>query len=86
KAVTPTGGWTTENSIKGWKFTNDYGSVFFPATGYNDGYEAGVYGYYWSSSPERGDGAYSLYFLDGGAYVGPNVVLNKYSVRLVRAQ
>ena len=82
--VTPRGGWTTENGTNGWKFTTDYGSVFFPAAGFDGGGSAGVYGYYWSSSPDDDHDAYILCFNGGGAYVGPRGVYYKFSVRLVR--
>ena len=47
--------WTTvNNNVKGRKFTAANGSsLFLPASGYRDGtelYDAGEYGYYWSSS------------------------------------
>lgn len=83
-AVTPSGGWTTENGTNGWKFTNDKGSVFFPAAGVDGGKLVGNDGYYWASSPVVGL-AFLLYFHGGDAYVRPDDVLNfKSSVRLVR--
>jgi len=88
-AVTPSGGWTTENGTNGWKFTNDKGSVFFPAAGFvggDDAGSAGNEGNYWSSSPAGGSGdyAYFLFFDDGGAHVVSNYVYDGFSVRLVR--
>ncbi|MCQ2315107.1 MAG: DUF1566 domain-containing protein [Bacteroidales bacterium] len=63
--------WTTQNGVKGRKFTGPNGeSIFLPAAGYYDGGSlsyAGSYGYYWSSSldavsPYR---ACYLYFSSG---------------------
>jgi hypothetical protein len=66
--------WTTENGVKGGKFTskNNGASIFLPAAGYrNDSnlYIAGSCGYYWSSaqSPSDSDIAYCLYFYSGRA-------------------
>ena len=86
-AVTPSGGWTTENGTNGWKFTNDKGSVFFPAAGYYGGNGAGEVGLYWSSSPGNAHEAYKiLYFTteDDDAGVDQNAVNGEHSVRLVR--
>ncbi len=83
-AVTPSGGWTTENGTNGWKFTNDKGSVFFPAAGFDGGYSAGYEGYYWSSSPDVANTAYFLVFNDVDAGVNLTFVDYEYSVRLVR--
>lgn len=78
-AVTPNGGWTTENGTNGWKFTNDYGSVFFPAD------ESSSSGFYWSGT--GGDGKASLLAFDEDldiAIVGSDDDDIWYSVRLVR--
>ena len=60
--------WTTQNGVKGGKFTGpNGGSIFLPAAGYRwDGelYYVGPYGY-WSSTP---DGEYSAYRLDFTSY------------------
>lgn len=47
--------WTTQNGVKGYKVTSkkNNNSLFLPAAGYRDVsslYDAGSYGYYWSSS------------------------------------
>ncbi len=47
--------WTTENGVNGYKVTSksNGNSIFLPAAGdcyYSDLYDAGSYGYYWSSS------------------------------------
>ena len=47
--------WTTRNGVKGYKVTSktNGNSIFLPAAGYRDSsslYNAGSYGYYWSSS------------------------------------
>jgi len=85
RAVTPSGAWTTENGTNGWKFTNDKGSVFFPAAGYDGGLDAGSYGCFWSGEPYDGS-AYPLDFVvdEDNACVNPYDVNDKYSVRLVR--
>ena len=61
--------WTTQNGVKGYKVTSktNGNSIFLPATGerYDSGlYNAGFYGYYWSSSlsTSRSDYAYTLGF------------------------
>ena len=59
--------WTTVNSVAGRLFTSktNGNSIFFPAAGYYNGsshYNVGSSGYYWSSSFNSADNAYSLYF------------------------
>ena len=60
--------WTTINGKNGYKVTGPNGNnIFLPAAGVRDGfslYNAGVYGYYWSSSPYESydSGAYNLVF------------------------
>ena len=66
--------WTTQNGVKGYKVTGPNGnSIFLPAAGCRYGsslYDAGSYGYYWSSTPyDSNDYAYSLYFGSGFHYV-----------------
>jgi hypothetical protein len=68
---------------KGYTFSTDYGSVFFPAAGLRGGNNAGNGGYYWSSSPVYDDANF-LYFGDGEAHVNTYLVDSKFSVRLVR--
>jgi len=76
-------GLTTHNGMACKEFSNDYGSVFFPAAGDVGGYYAGSVGYYWSG--ESGDGgACFLNIFSGIAYVDYYDVSNEFSVRLVR--
>ena len=78
--------WTTQNGVNGHNVKGPNGnSIFLPAAGRRDWsslYEAGSFGYYWSSTPlERYDsGAYCLYFNSDGhdvyyfsRYGGPSV-------------
>ena len=65
--------WTTQNGVAGMRFTSkrNGNSIFFPAAGYRNGtstYDAGEYGFYWSSTPRESGTqyAYSLYFGSGG--------------------
>ena len=85
--------WTTQNGVKGRKFTASNGkSLFLPAAGYRNGSKlhfAGSRGYYWSSSIYTGhpDVAWLLRFLSDNVYM----ILNddrKYgqSVRAVRSE
>ena len=59
--------WTTVNGVKGGKFTSNIngGSIFLPAAGYRNAsglYNAGTYGYYWSSTQNPSStAAYGLY-------------------------
>ncbi len=73
----------THNGMACKEFTNDYGSVFFPAAGYG-GYFAGVYGSYWSGESGGDDGPWDLSFGSGYAGVRPLTVYSESSVRLVR--
>ena len=73
--------WTTQNGVKGCKLTGPNGNhIFLPAAGYRYGsslYYDGDDGYYWSSSPNDGNGgcfAHSLFFYDGGENAGWNDV------------
>ncbi|MBQ5404466.1 MAG: hypothetical protein IIU11_08910, partial [Bacteroidales bacterium] len=87
EGVTITKEWKSgEGVAAGYTFSTAYGSVFFPAAGYDGGDLAGDEGNYWSSSPDDDYNAYFLYFFDGGALVvvAPGSVYSKYSVRLVR--
>lgn len=78
--------WTTQNGVAGGKFTGpNGGTIFLPAAGSPWGgafYGAGVWGYYWSSTPYGPGSAYVLYFNSDGArwdYYG-----GRYYVRSVR--
>ena len=79
--------WVTYNGVNGRLFTGPNGnSVFLPAAGYRGGselYDAGSYGYYWSSSldTDSPNGAWRLYFYsdDYGVYIG-----NRYYGQSVR--
>ncbi|MBO5345387.1 MAG: hypothetical protein J6A44_00595 [Paludibacteraceae bacterium] len=59
--------WTTQNGVNGYKVTGPNGnSIFLPATGYmykGTLYDAGSYGYYWSSSLDT-DGPRGAYNVD----------------------
>ena len=77
---------TTENGTNGWKFSNDYGSVFFPAAGFNSGTDAGNEGVYWSGESYDDGKPCFLGISDGLADVRAydvDVDL-EFSVRLVR--
>ena len=78
------GTWKTQNSVKGREFSTDYGSVFFPAAGYNGGSRAGSYGNYWSGEPDGDGRAWALSFSSGVADVISGRVDYEFSVRLVR--
>ena len=60
--------WTQVNGVNGYKVTGPNGnSIFLPAAGYRYGsslYNAGEYGFYWSSTPyeSNSNSAYYLYF------------------------
>ncbi len=67
--------WTERRGVKGYKVTSkkNGNSIFLPAAGYrdNDGlYDAGDYGYCWSSSlfASNSSGAYYLYFYSSNVY------------------
>ena len=81
--------WTTQSGVNGLKVTGPNGnSIFLPAAGdrwYDDLYNAGNYGLYWSSSlyPSLDDGAYRLYFDSGGPDWDGNYRGDGQSVRAV---
>ncbi|MBQ5539485.1 MAG: hypothetical protein IIU03_04500, partial [Bacteroidales bacterium] len=81
--VTKSVKWDGSGTEHGVTFSTDYGSVFFPAAGCDDGNLAGDDGYYWSSSPVV-DRAFRLYFNYGDARVSQGDVDDECSVRLVR--
>ena len=66
--------WTTVNGVNGRIFTgSNGGSIFLPAAGYRwrgDPYDAGSYGYYWSSTQYPSYSYYAFYLLFGSGYVG----------------
>ena len=72
--------WTSQNGVNGCKVTSkrNGNSIFFPAAGYRDDsslYNAGSYGYYWSSSlyTDYPDYAHVLHFRsDDVDWVGRN--------------
>lgn len=73
----------------GYKVVGPNGnSISLPAAGIRicNGYVCGVgsYGYYWSSTPNGSDDAWSLNFISGGVYVDDGNRCNGQSVRLVQ--
>ena len=63
--------WSTQSGVNGCKVTSKVNgkSIFLPAAGYRRGtslYNAGSYGYYWSSTPNKSD-TYYAYFLVFGS-------------------
>ena len=85
--VNKSGKWDGTGTENGVTFSTDYGSVFFPAAGFNGGNYAayeGAEGYYWSGESYEGSDIYVLYFEAGYAGVDWRFAFNAYSVRLVR--
>lgn len=85
--------WTTQNGVNGRLFTGPNGnSIFLPAAGYrydSEIYDAGYYGYYWSSSlgTDLANYAWLLYFHSSGCYMRNNYYhFNGRSVRAVCTQ
>ena len=85
--------WTTVNGLSGRKFTGrgnySSNSVFLPANGdlgAGNFYGQGYYGNYWSSTPDGGNNAYSLYFNSSSQRVGSGSRYGGYSVRAVLAE
>ena len=81
--------WTTQNGVNGMKYTGPNGnSIFLPAAGCRGGsflFDAGYYGYYWSSSLIGG--SYRAYFLNvGGGGTGFGTRYTGSSVRPVCVQ
>lgn len=80
--------WTTQNGVKGRRFTASNGKcLFLPAAGYRSGSSldnAGDGGYYWSSSlyTDSPYNAWGLYFDSDNCYMGYS---NRYYGRSVRA-
>ena len=65
--------WTTQDGVNGYKVTSETNGnhIFLPAAGYRYGsslYNAGEYGYYWSSTPYEYDSrhAWGLFFYSSG--------------------
>jgi len=70
-----------------WSELETAGAVFLPAAGRRYGTVVdgvGSNGYYWSATPDGGDGAQGFYFGSGSSGVGPDHRYVGYSVRLVR--
>ena len=83
--------WTTQNGVKGRKFTSkkNGNSVFLPAAGRrwdSELYDAGSYGYYWSRSlyTDYPIYAWRLYFYSDVCYVDYDYRYHGFSVRPVR--
>ena len=80
--------WTTQNGVKGGKFTGpNGGTIFLPAAGYFWYGEldfVGSNGGYWSSTPYDESYGYALDFYSGSAYWGSSYRDNGLSVRPVR--
>lgn len=79
--------WTTQNGVNGFRVSaNNGNSIFLPAAGCRDGtdlYDAGSYGYYWSSSLDTfSDCAYGVYFNSSSKYRSYN--FNRYYGQSVR--
>lgn len=67
--------WTTQNGVQGGQFTGpNGGTIFLPSAGnrYRNGElsNVGSWGYYWSSTHQVNNVAYSLQFDSRGAYRG----------------
>ena len=67
--------WTTQNGVKGYKVTSKVNgnSIFLPAAGYRNYdnlYNAGSYGLYWSSSLDTGFSNYAYYVYFDSSSVG----------------
>ena len=67
--------WTTENSVNGYRVTSKKtgNSIFLPAAGYRNEdnlYDAGSFGYYWSSSlnADSSGSAWDVYFFSSLVY------------------
>ena len=80
--------WTTQNGVKGGKFTGpNGGTIFLPAAGYpwrGEFYNVGSQGCYWSSVAFGEEGATSFGFRSGGWYWGNDYRYYYRSVRSVR--
>ena len=80
--------WGTKCTTAQWTALEAKGCVFLPAAGYRNGTTVGnasSSGYYWSSTPNGANRAYSVYFNSGN--LGPAGYGNRslgFSVRLVR--
>ena len=76
--------WTTQNGVRGGKFTGpNGGSIFLPAAGHDNNSGVGSHGYYWSSTPD-GNNPYFLYFTSGDHRIMSFAYYYKCSVRPVR--
>ena len=72
--------WTSRNGVDGRLFTGegDYAdkSIFLPATGWGDGSSrlgVGMYGTYWSSTPDEGNPEYVCAWLLFNSYSSSNL-------------
>ena len=81
--------WTTKNGVNGYKVTSktNGNSIFLPAAGDRDDsdlYNAGSYGYYWSSSLYSGGSNYACYLSFNSDGVDWNYFRSRYYGRSVR--
>ena len=81
--------WTTHKGTDGYKVTGPNGqSIFLPAAGYcnclGEVRNVGMYGYYWSSSPDDSDRAWYFGFYSSGVGMSLYYRCNGRSVRLVQ--
>ena len=71
--------WTMQNGVNGYKVEGPNGnSIFLPAAGFRDVsslYDAGSYGYYWSSAPFDGSFDYFACGLDFGLDFDPDLLI-----------
>ena len=79
--------WTTQNGVKGRKFTGpNSASIFLPATGDRDGtvlYYSGSNGDYWSGTQSTSDSV-NAYYLSFGSGTADWYYYNRYGGRTVR--
>ena len=82
--------WTTQNGVKGYKVTSkkNGNSIFLPAAGwryYDTLFNAGSYGYYWSSSLSTSYSLYACRVFFNSSYVDWDKVGSRFYGQSVRA-